>query len=123
MTTTSWMKSTRSDGCRHKSETGDGRYKTWTQTDTVGFFSATRVAYFPNLASSLSGDPSILDPTQCLEQGSTMIWSIIERVYPVYISNSLLNSNPNFDVAPFLKLQEEMELSSEVPDLKVTDSD
>ncbi|CEM37955.1 unnamed protein product [Vitrella brassicaformis CCMP3155] len=80
---------------------------------------ATRVAYFPNLASSLSGDPSILDPTQCLELGSTMIWSIIERVYPVYISNSLLNSNPNFDVAPFLKLQEEMELSSEVPDLKL----
>ena len=54
----------------------------------------------------LASDKTLINPVYCLEYGDTMIFSIqSSKIYPVYLKNSLLNTNPLFDYSPFLELQ------------------
>jgi len=47
----------------------------------------------------------ISNPVMCLELGETMIFTIDNyNHYPVYVKDSILNSNSNFDYGPFVDL-------------------
>ncbi len=52
----------------------------------------------------------------CLKQGSAVLFSVNSTVkqYPVYMKDSILNTNPNFDYGQFLELQNTIEKGSKL---------
>ena len=45
----------------------------------------------------------------CLNQGDSLLWEIESTAhYPVYVKDSLLNTDFEFDYGPFLELETEM---------------
>ena len=58
----------------------------------------------------LQSDLSLKNPVFCLQNGETMVFSVIyPNHYPVYLKDSLLNNNPNFDYGPFMELKQLIE--------------
>ena len=54
----------------------------------------------------LASANNLINPVVCLQYGDTMFFSVVSNTqYPIYLKNSLLNSNPNFDYSAFLELQ------------------
>jgi hypothetical protein len=59
------------------------------------------------LLSDESGVRGINNPITCLHLGDAMNWDLSNAAsghYPVYVKNSLFNTNPNFDYGPFRDL-------------------
>lgn len=62
----------------------------------------------------LQESPSLVNPIICLQLGESMVFDIeIPEHYPVYLKDSLLNSNLEFDYGPFLELEELIEDSGQ----------
>ena len=58
----------------------------------------------------LSSGKSISNPVYCLEYGDTMIFNIeSQTAFPVYVKDSLLNTNKEFDYSQFLELKKLIE--------------
>lgn len=56
---------------------------------------------------------SISNPVICLEIGESMIFTITSYShYPVYVKDSILNSNANFDYGPFIDLATKIKAKS-----------
>ena len=54
----------------------------------------------------LSTIPSIINPIICLQQGESLLFTIVPPYhYPIYLSSSLINTNQGFDYSQFLILQ------------------
>eukprot|EP00916_Digyalum_oweni_P001663 GHVL01003165.1.p1 GENE.GHVL01003165.1~~GHVL01003165.1.p1 ORF type:complete len:2482 (-),score=594.12 GHVL01003165.1:550-7173(-) len=53
--------------------------------------------------------PSIRNPVLCVPLGASVVWRISDGRYPVYVKDSLLNSNKDFDISPFRSLAVQME--------------
>ncbi|OEH77176.1 cast multi-domain related protein [Cyclospora cayetanensis] len=69
-----------------------------------------------NIHSSAGGSDfgyfGVSDPVQCLPLGTTVAWYIRPSpnpIYPVYLRNSLLNTNKEFDYGAFRSLDNEMQ--------------
>eukprot|EP00758_Cryptobia_borreli_P009290 Tbor_TRINITY_DN5465_c7_g2::TRINITY_DN5465_c7_g2_i1::g.24551::m.24551 len=66
------------------------------------------------LAATISVDTTerpVANPIVCLNKGDAMAWDVSDpsrKRYPVYIKDSLLNTNPNFDYSAFLELAEKI---------------
>jgi hypothetical protein len=45
--------------------------------------------------------PTLNNPIVCLVVGASIIFDVSSTKYPVYIKDSLLNTNPDFDYTPF----------------------
>lgn len=54
---------------------------------------------------STTDSPSLSNPISCLSAGSTIVFDISKDSYPVYVKDSLLNTNDNFDYSLFRELQ------------------
>jgi len=52
----------------------------------------------------LSVDPVISNPAVCLNVGDSIVFSISAKSYPVYVKDSLLNTNGDFDYSAFRTL-------------------
>lgn len=79
-----------------------------------GLFGVTSAVKSSN-ARRIQDDTSkyIKNPVICLNIGETMAFSVIApNHYPVYMKDSLLNSNPNFDYSEFDDLKTEMQTNS-----------
>ena len=51
----------------------------------------------------------------CIKQGAAVLFEIANGTsYPVYVKDSILNTNPNFDYGPFLELQKTIQQGSTV---------
>eukprot|EP00916_Digyalum_oweni_P001658 GHVL01003160.1.p1 GENE.GHVL01003160.1~~GHVL01003160.1.p1 ORF type:complete len:2347 (-),score=554.57 GHVL01003160.1:550-7590(-) len=53
--------------------------------------------------------PSIRNPVLCVPLGASVVWRISDGRYPVYVKDSLLNSNKDFDTSSFRSLATQME--------------
>eukprot|EP01012_Entosiphon_sulcatum_P015939 TRINITY_DN2090_c0_g1_i3.p1 TRINITY_DN2090_c0_g1~~TRINITY_DN2090_c0_g1_i3.p1 ORF type:complete len:4887 (-),score=935.84 TRINITY_DN2090_c0_g1_i3:7-14667(-) len=61
-----------------------------------------------------SGAGAILNPAVCLNNGEGLIWDVSDssrQHYPVYLKDSLLNTNPSFDYGEFRRLADRMKSS------------
>ncbi|CUE73353.1 membrane-associated protein, putative [Bodo saltans] len=61
--------------------------------------------------TAASGDLTISNPIVCLDNGDAMIWDVSDPSrthYPVYVKDSLLNTNPTFDYTAFRQLGEDL---------------
>lgn len=56
----------------------------------------------------LTASTGILNPMLCLQKSDSILFSISGASYPVYMKDSLMNTNPSFDYGPFRSLQEAM---------------
>ncbi|KDO27716.1 hypothetical protein SPRG_22196, partial [Saprolegnia parasitica CBS 223.65] len=56
----------------------------------------------------LTASTGILNPMLCLQKSDSVLFSISGASYPVYMKDSLMNTNPSFDYGPFRSLQEAM---------------
>ncbi|EQC38608.1 hypothetical protein, variant [Saprolegnia diclina VS20] len=56
----------------------------------------------------LTESNGILNPMLCLQKSDSVLFSISGASYPVYMKDSLMNTNPSFDYGPFRSLQEAM---------------
>lgn len=61
--------------------------------------------------------PTLPRPAACIHVGDSMMWSVTttpagEHVYPVYVKDSMLNSNPAFDYGSFRNLASLMRVPS-----------
>lgn len=53
--------------------------------------------------------PGITNPVYCIGAGSSFLFTIADPYhYPVYLRDSVLNTNPDFDYGAFLDLADEM---------------
>jgi hypothetical protein len=67
------------------------------------------------LATSLSADDKKLsNPVVCIQAQDTVMFDVSNADYPVYVKDSLLNTNPDFDFSEFIKLAEVAKSSSTV---------
>ena len=58
----------------------------------------------------LTTEKTLYNPIYCLEYGDTMVFSIqSSTAYPIYLKDSLLNTNPSFDYSPFTELKQLIE--------------
>jgi len=58
-----------------------------------------------NLAVVNANTATIDNPIMCLELGESIMFTISDyNHYPVYVKDSILNSNANFDYGPFIDL-------------------
>jgi hypothetical protein len=48
--------------------------------------------------------PTLYNPTVCLIAGESVVFDVSNRQYPVYLKDSLLNTNPQFDYSAFRQL-------------------
>ena len=48
--------------------------------------------------------PTMMNPIVCISAGSSVIFDITNTQYPIYLKDSLLNTNPAFDYWEFRKL-------------------
>eukprot|EP00070_Physeter_catodon_P036436 XP_028343330.1 uncharacterized protein LOC114485726 [Physeter catodon] len=55
-------------------------------------------AYGPKSSEALFGQEN---PVQCLQVGTTVMWRLDEKSYPVYLKDILLNTNRDFDYGNF----------------------
>lgn len=63
----------------------------------------------------LADTVSISNPVVCLSKGESMIFAVIPQDhYPVYLSKSLLNSNPEFDYSAFDTLASDVESGKDI---------
>eukprot|EP00916_Digyalum_oweni_P013688 GHVL01022461.1.p1 GENE.GHVL01022461.1~~GHVL01022461.1.p1 ORF type:complete len:1707 (+),score=517.52 GHVL01022461.1:3823-8943(+) len=58
--------------------------------------------------------PIVSNAVTCSALGGSVIWHIIDGVYPVYDQHSLLNSNANFDFKKFTKLGNDIKSGSSI---------
>jgi hypothetical protein len=63
--------------------------------------------YYRRLLSSTSNvtDIPLTNPLTCIIVGTTVLFDISNENYPVYVKDSLLNTNPSFDYSYFRDLQ------------------
>ena len=75
------------------------------ESRSIGVFGATgNLENYLSNRRRLQDDVSmanITDPIMCLELGETMIFDVSPDNYPVYIEDSILNSNLEFDYSAF----------------------
>ena len=62
----------------------------------------------------LQDDASITNPTVCIDAGDSVVFSVTSTSYPVYMKDSLLNSNSDFDYSAFRDLAELAASTSDV---------
>ena len=76
----------------------------------------TRKAYNEMVTAHrrLQDDASITNPTVCIDAGDSVIFSVTSTSYPVYMKDSLLNSNDDFDYSAFRDLAELAASTSDV---------
>ena len=65
-------------------------------------------------------DASIANPVVCIAHGTTMLFDVSNDNYPVYVTNSLLNSNDDFDYSAFTSLQETAQSTATVASFAFT---
>lgn len=53
--------------------------------------------------------PFVENPVQCLHLHDTVAWWVGDGIYPVFLKDSLLNTNAALDLSPFSKLQSTMQ--------------
>ncbi|KAL8431209.1 hypothetical protein Efla_000154 [Eimeria flavescens] len=56
-------------------------------------------------STTLESAPAIKNPVHCLQLHDTVAWKMQEHIYPVYLKDSLLNSNNAIDLSPFSELE------------------
>lgn len=84
--------------------------KTIDMTSSGSFASDYQPTLITGQGRRLASSKSIENPVYCLEYGDTMVFSILsETEYPIYLKDSLLNTNPDFDYSPFLELKKLIE--------------
>lgn len=60
----------------------------------------------------LQGGPQTIDGAiQCIKPYEAISFQLTATNYPVYMRNSIYNTNPNFDYGAFVQLQTKMENS------------
>ncbi|OQS01038.1 hypothetical protein ACHHYP_01968, partial [Achlya hypogyna] len=83
-----------------------------TMTVSGDAFSGTYSAALPSTAGrrrlSAAGS-GILNPMLCLQRSDSVLFSLSAGSYPVYVKDSLMNTNPSFDYGTFRTLQETMQ--------------
>jgi hypothetical protein len=93
--------------------TGDFSYDYATNPLIIGYSgisntTATRRRLLQASSSdqSSSSATAITSPVMCIKVGAAVLFSINSNSgsYPVYVKNSILNTNKNFDYGPFLDL-------------------
>ncbi|KAL8429681.1 hypothetical protein ACSSS7_006426 [Eimeria intestinalis] len=55
--------------------------------------------------ATLEGTPAIENPVQCLHLYDTVAWKLEEDTYPVFLKDSLLNTNVAMDLSAFAELE------------------
>jgi len=59
--------------------------------------------------TAASSSPGITNPVYCIGAGDSFLFTITDPYhYPVYLRDSLLNTNADFDYGAFLDLADEM---------------
>ncbi|CEM28618.1 unnamed protein product [Vitrella brassicaformis CCMP3155] len=71
-------------------------------------YDANGECMFRRRLQAVVADEGINNPVQCLEYGTAMVWQLDDGRYPVYVKDSLLNSNANFDYRAFDLLRDDM---------------
>jgi hypothetical protein len=66
------------------------------------------------ISSRRLADASVSNPAVCVKVGDSVVWSTTSTSYPVYMKDSLLNSNPDFDYSAFRELAEQASSSTSV---------
>jgi hypothetical protein len=95
-----------------KADSGDFTYDYATNPLIVKYsgIANTTVKARRLLQGSTSGSSTsattITSPVMCIKAGAAVLFSINSSTgsYPVYVKNSILNTNKNFDYGPFLDL-------------------
>jgi hypothetical protein len=54
--------------------------------------------------SNTTEPPTLYNPAVCLIAGESVLFDVSNRQYPVYLKDSLLNTNPQFDYSAFRQL-------------------
>lgn len=62
---------------------------------------------------NLQETTKITNPVMCIKQYDSVLFEITDGRYPVYLKNSILNSNEDFDYGPFLQLAKMVEQTPE----------
>lgn len=61
------------------------------------------------LATTDASSASLQNPVMCVAAGNSMVFTITDPLhYPVYLKDSVMNSNANFDYGAFLILADQM---------------
>lgn len=70
-------------------------------------------------AQSATTGPAVDQPVTCVQVGSAVAWDLTEGTgnYPVYVKDSYLNTNPDFDYGAFRRLQDYAEANGGTADL------
>jgi hypothetical protein len=89
-------------------------YSGWGQNRSVLAWSAPepQVSYFANLnyteynqrRLATSSDPALVNPVVSISVGDTIVFDVTNNNYPVYVKDSTLNTNPDFDYSSFRAL-------------------
>jgi hypothetical protein len=66
-----------------------------------------------NMAVTNANTASITNPVICIEIGESVVFTISNYThYPVYVKDSILNSNADFDYGPFIDLATKIKAKS-----------
>ena len=70
----------------------------------------------PTSAAAFTDSPLVANPLMCIRLGDSVMWDLRggDSNYPVYLKDSLLNTNPSFDYGRFRRLSTAMKSTANV---------